>query len=87
MIHTVKIETKYLLRILDNEKPFDVRLNDRDYQTGDILHFEEVREDDMCKNCSQRRKITYVHSGLGMKEGYVVLGLRDENKVVKNLTA
>ena len=76
MEHTVKIETKYLNRIFDNEKLFEVRLNDRDYQVGDILHFEEVREDDMCKDCSQRREIIYIHSGLGMKDGYVVLGLK-----------
>jgi len=78
MIHTIKIETKYLLRVLDKEKTFEVRLNDRDYQAGDILHFEEVREDDMCKNCSERRRITYIHSGMGMKEGYVVLGIEAE---------
>ncbi len=79
MTHTVEIETKYLNRILNDEKMFEVRLNDRDYQAGDILHFEEVREDTLCRNCSTRKKITYIHSGLGMKDGYVVLGLT-ENK-------
>ena len=78
MEHKIKIETKYLLRILDKQKTFEVRLNDRDYQTGDILHFEEVREDTMCKNNSERRRITYVHSGIGMKDEYVVLGLTYE---------
>lgn len=78
MIHDIKIETKYLLRILNLTKTFEVRLNDRDYQAGDILHFKEVREDALCKDYSQRRKITYVHSGLGMKDGHVVLGLSYE---------
>ena len=83
MEHAIKIKTEYLLRIISKEKTFEVRLNDRDYQVGDILHFEEIREDDLCKDYSHRRKITYVHNGLGMKEGYVVLGLScnitDEN--------
>ncbi len=79
MIHVdLKIKTKYLLRILDNEKTFEVRFNDRDYQVGDILAFRETRNDDLCRDCSVRRKITYIHSGLGMKEGYVVLGLAKE---------
>ncbi len=77
MEHTVKIKTKYLLRILDKEKLFEVRINDRDYQAGDILHFEEERDDTQCRNCSVRKKITYVHSGLGMEAGYVVLGLAE----------
>ena len=75
MIHEVKILSKYLQRIISLEKTFEVRWNDRDYQVGDILHFQEIREDDKCRDCSVRRRITYVHQGLGMKDNYVVLGL------------
>ncbi len=78
MDHRVKIETKYLRRILNGEKTFEVRFNDRDYQAGDTLHFEEQREDTLCRDNSTRKKITYVHSGLGMKDNYVVLGLAED---------
>ncbi len=32
MQHNIKIQTEYLIRIIENQKLFEVRLNDRDYQ-------------------------------------------------------
>lgn len=37
MIHAVKIEPEYLEKKLAGKKPFEIRINDRDYKVGDYL--------------------------------------------------
>ncbi len=82
MRHSIKIEQKYLVRILTGEKLFEVRLNDRDYQVGDTLHFLPLENKDGVNAYDIRSplpeyKITYIHNFLGMADGYVVLGIKE----------
>lgn len=78
-VHELKIKDKYYDRILIGQKGFEVRLNDRDYQVGDILSLLPTAEDNIVFECSPIiAKIKYIHQGLGMAEGYVVLGLDSE---------
>lgn len=73
MIHKLKIENNYLQNLLAMKKKAEIRYNDRDYQLGDIIvftYYESHREP-----LEHKFKITHVHSGLGMKDGYVVLSL------------
>lgn len=39
--HNLKIETQHFLLIKQGLKPVEFRLNDRNYQEGDILHLQE----------------------------------------------
>ena len=67
VIHKLKIEQVYLDALISGEKSFEVRLNDRGYQKGDILQFH---------NCANEQfEITYIHSGLGLQANYVVLAV------------
>ncbi len=79
MRHEVEIKKKYLDRIILQEKTFVV-LKDNNYQTGDILNFQEVREDDKCRDCTVYMKVTYKQSGAGLAEDYVILGLGREGR-------
>ena len=78
MTHEIKIVKSYADAIVDGRKKFEVRLNDRGYNAGDKVKFL-VREDGFenydhpLYECIY--DITYVHSGLGMKENYVVFGI------------
>lgn len=38
-LHILKIRQEFFDAILNNEKRFEVRYNDRDYQKGDLIHF------------------------------------------------
>ncbi len=78
VVHTLKIKSEYLSRIKTNQKMFEVRLNDRDYQVGDRLHFEGIRKEALISDYGVQKEITYIHSGLGMKDGYMVLGLSEK---------
>jgi hypothetical protein len=70
-----------LIHILEGIKTFEVRKNDRDYQVGDNITFSPLEDDNYdCYKGGQgvpTFKITYVYSGYGVNQGWVVLGLRD----------
>ena len=64
---------------MDGTKTFECRYNDRDFKVGDELL---LREYDPQKGYTYRcivRKITYILSDfIGLKEGYVILGVTNE---------
>jgi len=72
MRHTLKIERNYFDNLQSGIKKCEIRYNDRDYQKGDILDLSMS-----AAHITVSRKITHIHSGLGLKEGYVVLSLED----------
>lgn len=91
MIHNLKIKKKYADRILTGEKTFEVRLNDRDYQKGDIIKFRVI-DKKMPKQGEPYHEIedmefliSYIHTGYGMSNefsraekniyDYVILGI------------
>lgn len=85
MIHQLKIQKEYLRNIVLETKKAEVRLNDRDYQVGDILDFTasaELYGYDMKR--SYYYIITHIHSGLGLEKGYVLLSIENsESKSIK----
>ena len=80
-VHEIKIYESYADAVLSGEKTFEIRNNDRGYQKGDRLKFY-VTEDGSLLHKSlhglfeKEYEITYVHSGLGLKEGYVALAIK-----------
>ena len=79
MIHTIKLREDFVDAILNGDKTFEVRLNDRGYQKGDTVKFSVVTAfgfgfyhpvNDI------EFEITYVLSGWGLKEGYVAFAIR-----------
>lgn len=79
-VHELKIRESYADAVLSGEKNFEIRLNDRGYQKGDRLKFSTVDSNGffISSHPLNRKEydITYVHSGLGMKEEYVALSIR-----------
>ena len=80
MIHVIKIQKPYADAIADGRKNFEVRLNDRGYNAGDFVRFI-VKDGELTllsHPLDGDYRITYVHSGLGLQEGYVVFGIEEE---------
>jgi len=69
--HKLKIREHYLRNLIHGRKKVEIRFNDRDYQVGDALEFEDV-------NGVYYFFITHVHSGLGMETGYLALSVEPE---------
>lgn len=84
MIHTIKLREDYIEPVLLGEKTFEVRENDRGYQKGDYVYFKAVSRQGvpLTDTILEQRtyQITYVHSGLGLKENYVVFGIKEVGK-------
>lgn len=75
-VHELKIKTEYLLEILNGKKNFECRKNDRDYKVGDLLFLKEYSEGKYGLYVVLA-EITYILKEFeGLKEGYVVLGIR-----------
>lgn len=78
MTHKIKIEEQFAIAILNGDKTFEIRENDRGYQKGDILHFvpiDELRLPSLDTD-EFEATVTYVLSGWGLKEGFVALGIK-----------
>lgn len=88
MRHRIKIKESFADAIVDGDKTFEIRYNDRGYQKGDILVFQCVNNNETFPqsirhpiNCMVF-EIDYVLSGYGLKEGFCVFGFhkkRDDN--------
>lgn len=87
--HTLKTLERYWDAVADGRKTFEVRKNDRAFQTGDILVLEKWDNDgryyltepgDAFEPMKLRKRITYLLQGgqFGIKPGYCVLGLADD---------
>jgi hypothetical protein len=90
--HRIKCEAAYFDSVEDGSKPFEVRLNDRNYQVGDTLELVRSNNGAFGKDApTLRRRVTYVLDKFkGLQPGFVVLGLgRTEaeiSEVMRNLT-
>ena len=79
-VHKLKILRPFADGIHFGRKKFEIRKNDRAYQTGDILRFTCI--DDKGNqvyhpiNIRQYR-ITYLLNGWGLKNGYVALSIEE----------
>ena len=89
MEHRIKLKQQYCDPVFHGEKTFEVRNNDRGYQKGDYIVFIPVDENgqSLAFHPIEKEKyvITYVHSGYGLKEGYVVFGIEDVKGLKDNM--
>ncbi|MES1977539.1 MAG: DUF3850 domain-containing protein [Pseudomonadota bacterium] len=76
--HDLKVWSMYWGALASGDKPFDVRLNDRDYQVGDLLRMRDYNQaTGTYTGLELWREITYILlNDLFCKPGHVVLGLR-----------
>jgi len=73
MIHELKIESQYLLNVLNGTKKAEIRFDDRKFQVGDSLVFTVHSSKFTFKKAIFN--ITHIHRGLGLQKGYVMLSI------------
>lgn len=77
--HHIKIQREFADAIISGAKTFEIRKNDRGYQKGDLIRFQVVDGNFPIALHSLNDKtyeITYVLSGWGLCEGYVVFSIK-----------
>lgn len=79
-VHNLKTWPVYFERQKDGTKNFEVRKNDRDFQTGDTFISQYYDPEREVYGEELRFTISYVLTGgqFGIKKGYAVLGLAKE---------
>lgn len=79
-LHKLKLNIEFCDAVFSGKKTFEVRLNDRGYQTGDRIKFIPVNNQGIIVNHKIEKteyKITYLLNGWGIKNGYVVLAITE----------
>ena len=83
---TVKCWPQWFAGVIHRSKTFEIRLNDRDYRTGDTLRLQEY--DPLTKTLSGRVALCKVLDVLsdfkGLAAGYVAMGIFFDHLETKN---
>ncbi|MCH7253554.1 ASCH/PUA domain-containing protein [Clostridioides difficile] len=76
MIHELKILPQYFKEVVNGNKNFEVRKNDRGFKKGDLLVLQEFDGREYT-GLETRKEITYVLDNSDyLQDGYVVLGIK-----------
>ena len=78
--HKIKLLLNFCDDVLSGDKKFEIRENDRGYQKGDRVVFQPYEPSDpFVKHPISDKvyEITYVLNGWGLKDGYVVFGIKE----------
>ena len=78
--HDLNILENFADDVLMGYKTFEIRENDRGFNKGDIIRFTCIDKRGMKLQHSINDKvyeITYVLNGCGLKNGYVVFGIKE----------
>lgn len=84
-IHNIKLSIEFCDAVLNGEKTFEIRENDRGYQKGDHIRFTPVSFSPFHSyqdHAIQEREyeITYVLNGWGLKDGFVALAIKETER-------
>lgn len=79
MIHKIKLNKEFCDAVLERRKTFEIRFNDRGYQTGDYIQFIPFQNGYEIHHPIKDKayEITYVLNGWGLQDGYVALAIRE----------
>lgn len=86
MIHELKIHSKFFPQVVNLDKRFEVRKNDRNFQDGDFLALNEIDENGAYTGQSILVRVTYIlNDSFYCKDNMVIMSIepcavRDEGK-------
>ena len=77
-VHAIKIQSEHFNEVIAHRKTHEVRLNDRDYQTGDCLNLREIDSNGQFTGQEVNAEISHVlHGGqFGIAGGWCVLSMK-----------
>lgn len=85
--HDLKTWPEHWQAVADGVKTFELRVNDRGYQVGDVLHLREWHPTtSLYSGRSCRRRVTHLLVGgqFGLADGHVIMSLQPEHGTVRN---
>lgn len=83
-IHNIKILKVFAEAVAKGDKTFEIRENDRGYQKGDHIRFKTIDRSGILVLDSpldnKEYEITYILNGWGLRDGWVVLAIKEVQK-------
>ena len=76
-VHELKCLPQYMRNVIYGEKRFEIRINDRDYQVGDMFILREWSPEHGYTGLRYQDQIKYVLKDVpeyGLQEGYCIFG-------------
>jgi hypothetical protein len=80
MIHDLKTLPEYFVQVAFLIKPFEIRLNDRDFHVGDILRLHEWTVSEGYSGYALEVEVTYMTT-YAQQPGYVVMAIKFLRKI------
>lgn len=86
--HNLKLRVEFCDAVMNGEKSFEIRKNDRGFQKGDHVIFQAVERDGVNvypvphEINGYEFEITYVLNGYGLENGYVAYGIKNTGRIV-----
>ena len=77
MIHVLKTKERYFQEVVDGNKRFEIRNNDRDFQKGDIVKLREVDELGIFTDRKDWIGVITFVTAFEQKDGMVVFGIKE----------
>ena len=77
--HNIKLNCKYADVVMNGDKNFIIRYNDREYQRGDRVIFTVVNDSKLTVAHPLNREvftITYLVHGYGLQDNWCVFGIK-----------
>ena len=75
-IHELKTDSQYFEEQLQGNKNFEVRLNDRNFQNGDVLVLSEYKDNEYTGRQSYVQVTYILDSPNYCKDGYVIMSTK-----------
>jgi len=72
VLHDLSMNENYLKNLINGSKKADIIFNDRDFQVGDCIRYRQIEYNE---THFYYFKITHIHSGYGLKNGYICVSL------------
>lgn len=79
ILHILKIEEQYFVKVDAGLKTFELRKNDRDFQVGDLIHIVNLGGNERRSKENDVYQITYVLKDVqeyGLDKDYCILGIK-----------
>ena len=83
-LHKIKLREEFCDAVLNGEKTFEIRYNDRGYQKGDHIRFIPIDAESTVTATrinhpieEKEYEITYVLGGWGLEDNYVALAIKE----------
>ena len=83
-LHILKIKDKDFQYLMRGRKPFDIRKNDKDYKTGDLIHFVGINGEEYNYNVYIIVYVLKDAPEYGLDKDFCILGIRNLIKNINN---